>query len=120
MAAVKTILVVDDEPEVRYAVARRLEKTGYAARLACGGAEALSEIAVGHPDAIILDVRMPGIDGVTVLSELQKNEGTKGIPVIMLSASIVDERRAIAAGARFFLKKPYRGVDLVTAVAMLP
>ncbi|MEX0978256.1 MAG: response regulator [Pirellulales bacterium] len=116
MAQKKSVLIVDDDPDVCISVAHRLQGMSYATRTACNGRQALTEVDVRRPDIIILDIRMPGIDGLTVLSELQKNEMTKDIPVIMLSASFVDKRRAFAAGARFFINKPYRGSDLVAAV----
>jgi CheY-like chemotaxis protein len=112
----KSVLIVDDDPDVRVAVAHRLERMSYATRTACNGRQALSDIDVSRPDIIILDIRMPGIDGITVLSELKKKEQTKNIPVIMLSASALDRRRAFAAGARFFIRKPYRGSELVAAL----
>lgn len=116
MAQRKSVLIVDDDPDVCASVAHRLEGMSYATRTACNGRQALTDVDVRRPDIIILDIRMPGIDGLTVLSELKRSDKTKDIPVVMLSASFVDKRRAFAAGARFFVNKPYRGTDLVAAV----
>ncbi len=116
MVGKKCVLIVDDDPELCVSLAHRLQGMSYTTRTACNGRQALTDVDVRRPDIIILDIRMPGIDGISVLSELKKQEKTKGIPVIMLSASFVDKRRAFAAGARFFINKPYRGTDLVAAV----
>lgn len=116
MVEKKSVLIVDDDPEVCMSVAHRLEEMSYSTRTACNGRQALTDADSRHPDIIILDIRMPGIDGIRVLSELKKGEKTRDIPVIMLSASVMDKRRAFAAGARYFINKPYRGSDLVAAV----
>jgi CheY-like chemotaxis protein len=116
MVEKKSVLIVDDDPEVCQSVAHRLEGMSYATRTACNGRQALNDADIRRPDIIILDIRMPGIDGFRVLSELKKREATKDIPVIMLSASLTDKRRAFAAGARYFINKPYRGSDLIAAV----
>ncbi len=110
------VLIVDDDADVRFSVERRLAAAGYSTRTASGGREALHEVAAGLPSVIVLDVRMPDIDGMKVLSKLQKNKRTQGIQVIMLSASIIDQERAIDAGARYFIRKPFRGEDLLKAV----
>ncbi len=59
---------------------------------------------------------MPGLDGLDVLDVLQKRGDTRRVPVVMLSASLSDQRKALNAGARFFLAKPYRGDDLLQVV----
>ena len=69
------------------------------------------------PDAIVMDIRMPRKDGMTALAELQQNSATRDIPVIVLSASLRDQQRALDAGARFFLPKPYHGKNLLAAVS---
>ncbi len=116
MSEPKSVLIVDDDPEVCVSVAHRLEGMRYATRTAYNGRQALNDAGTHHPDLIILDIRMPGIDGIKVLAELKKREATRDIPVIMLSASVLDKRRAMAAGATCFISKPYRGSDLAAAV----
>lgn len=112
----RTILLVDDDRDVLLGTAMRLEAAGYQTTVAHDGNEVLS-IALAHrPDAIILDVRMPQKDGLSALAELQAEKRTKDIPVVMLSASLGDQRAALEAGARFFLSKPYSGPMLVNAV----
>ncbi len=69
-----------------------------------------------HPDLILLDIRMPGMDGLTALTHLQQLDETKSTPVIMLSASLIDQRHALDLGACFFLEKPYDPKALLDAV----
>jgi len=81
----KTILVVDDEKEVVDALRNRLEREGYEVLTAYDGKQAL-EKANDRPDLILLDIIMPGLDGIEVLSRLKKNIETKHIPVVMVTA----------------------------------
>jgi CheY-like chemotaxis protein len=112
-----TVLVVDDDCEIVAAATIRLRAAGYRTQSACDGESGVALAAECHPDIILLDVRMPRKDGLTALKELKNRSDTKDIPIVMLSASIVDQKAALDAGARFFLKKPYRGDKLVQAVA---
>ncbi|MBM81357.1 MAG: hypothetical protein CMJ78_12310 [Planctomycetaceae bacterium] len=65
------------------------------------------ETAVENPpDAILLDVRMPQVDGLETIAMLREHDETKDIPVVMLSSSAHDQKRALDAGAKYFLTKP--------------
>ncbi len=101
------ILVVDDEPAVRNALDRALRLERYDVRLAGGGADALSQLAEEPADAIVLDVAMPGIDGLEVCRRL-RDAGDR-TPVLMLTArETVDDRVAgLDAGADDYLVKPF-------------
>ncbi len=112
----KRVLLVDDEPEVRHGAKLWLSAAGYQTSEARDGEQAIAAAVHDKPDAIVLDVRMPQTDGFTAMSELLRRKDTKHIPIIMLSASLVDQQRALDAGARFFLTKPYAGDKLVAAV----
>ena len=112
-----TVLVVDDDCEIVTAATLRLRAAGYRTQTAHDGESGVALAAECHPDAILLDVRMPRKDGLTALKELKQRDDTKEIPVVMLSASIVDQQAALEAGARFFLKKPYCGDTLLQAIA---
>jgi DNA-binding response OmpR family regulator len=81
------------------------------------GEEGVRKAFEEQPNVIVMDIRMPKKDGMTALAELKMNEETRHIPIVMLSASIVDQSRALDAGARFFLTKPYHGRDLLATVA---
>jgi two-component system response regulator MprA len=107
---------VDDEPEVRAGVSRWLSRAGFTSTSASDGCEVWSALQSDPPDAIVLDVRMPRQDGFTTLREVQSNVRTRRIPIIVLSASMIDGRRALDLGARFFISKPYVGQDLVDAI----
>jgi CheY-like chemotaxis protein len=111
------VLVVDDDREIMRAATLRLEAAGYRIMTARDGESGVALAAKCQPDVILLDVRMPRMDGLTALAELKQRGDTQDIPVVMLSASIVDQRAALHSGARFFLKKPYSGETLLQAVA---
>lgn len=112
----KRILLVDDDTDVLYGAKLWLSAAGYQTSTASDGEQAISTAVQDRPDGIVLDVRMPRKDGLAALAELKQREETKRIPVVMLSASQIDQQRALDAGARFFLTKPYAGKNLVAAV----
>jgi len=101
-----TILVVDDDREMLRGLSLRLKASGYDILTACDGAEAIRLAGEHHPDAILMDNYMPVMDGLEALGRLVGQPDTAGIPVIMISASRRDERKALQQGARFFLQKP--------------
>ena len=112
----KRVLVVDDDQDIVEATCLRLDRAGYEAVPAFDGDQAIRAVTQRAPDAIVLDIRMPGKDGLTTLAELKRGSETKHIPVIMLSASIVDQRAALDSGARFFLRKPNGQAQLEEAL----
>jgi DNA-binding response OmpR family regulator len=112
-----TVLMVDDDREIVRGACLRLQAAGYR-MLTAGDAETgIAAAVANHPDAILMDVRLPHRDGLSALSDLKRRPETNQIPVVMLSASVVDQQAALDAGARFFLRKPYRGEMLVQAVS---
>lgn len=117
MPETKRILLVDDDRDILRGTSLRLRAAGYETIVAEDGAEGLVNAVKHIPDAIVLDVRMPHMDGLTALSKLRQSGATRHIPIIMLSASLVDQGPALDAGARFFLTKPYQGQSLLDAVA---
>jgi two-component system, OmpR family, response regulator MprA len=106
-AAAATVMVVDDEPGVRAALERALRIERYDVCLAGDGAEALALLADGSPDAIVLDVAMPRVDGLEVCRRLRA-AGDR-TPVLMLTArdSIDDRVAGLDAGADDYLVKPF-------------
>ena len=110
------ILVVDDDREITDGASMRLHAAGYDTLAAHDGAQGVATAIETKPDAIVLDVRMPNRDGLQALEDLRKNEKTCNIPIVVLSASLVDQQAALDAGARFFLTKPYLGKNLLAAV----
>lgn len=112
----RRVVVVDDDAHVRTAMCLRLKTAGYETYEAADGEAAVDMVAQLHPDAVILDVRMPRLDGLGALSALQSREDTIRIPVIMVSASLSDQKSALDHGARYFLRKPYQGERLLCAI----
>ena len=119
MSEKPTILIVDDEWAIARAIEIRLRAQGYEVLLAHDGGEGLEAAQQHRPDAIVLDVRMPVMDGMEVLARLATKKETKDIPVVIASASMVDRSRALDMGARFFLEKPYDFQALSCAIEQL-
>lgn len=112
----QTVLVVDDERQIAQVACLRLEAAGYRTITASDGVQGVAMAAQQQPQAIVLDVRMPQMDGLTALGQLRSCVDTSHIPIIMLSASLIDKPEALDAGARFFLTKPYDATKLTSAV----
>jgi two-component system, OmpR family, response regulator MprA len=113
------ILVVDDERAVRESLRRALELEGYRVELAEDGEEALERLGTAPPDAAILDVLMPGIDGLEVCRRLRADGNA--VPVLMLTARAeVDSRVAgLDAGADDYLPKPFALAELLARLRAL-
>ena len=113
------LLVVDDEPAVRDALRRALEVEGYRVELAEDGGDALARIAAQEPDAVVLDVLMPIIDGLTVARRL-RDQGN-AVPILMLTArdSVGDRVAGLDAGADDYLVKPFALEELLARVRAL-
>jgi two-component system KDP operon response regulator KdpE len=107
------ILVVDDEVQIRKALSVNLSARGYEVDTAASGEEALTHAAAHHPDLVLLDIGLPGIDGVEVVEGLR---GWTNVPIIMLSVrdSEADKVRALDAGADDYVTKPF-GMNEVLA-----
>lgn len=112
----RRVLLIDDQIEIVEALALRMQAVGYDVATADSGKRGIEMAKVMLPDAIILDVRMPEMNGMEALSELKQDQRTSSIPVLMLSASLIDQQRALEEGARFFLAKPYDAKTVLTAV----
>ena len=103
--AVKTVLVIDDDAVVRDLMKRFLGKERFRVETASGGKEGLLLAKERHPDAVILDVMMPGMDGWTVLKELKSDPELARIPVIMLTI-VDDKNKGYLLGASGYMTKP--------------
>ncbi len=115
----ETVLVVDDERAVRDALDRALRLSGYTVALAEHGLDALSQVGALRPDAIVLDVNMPGVDGLGVARRLRA-DGDR-TPILMLTAKdAVDDRVAgLDAGADDYLVKPFALEELLARLRAL-
>jgi hypothetical protein len=105
VAGAGTVLVIDDDARVREMLQRSLAKEGLAVYVARGGEEGLKMARELHPDAITLDVMMPGMDGWAVLSALKSDPELAEIPVIMVTI-VDDQNMGYALGATEYLTKP--------------
>ena len=113
------ILVVDDERPVREVVALILERAGYEVVRATNGREAIEVAAKDNPQLIILDMRMPGLHGIDTCRELRSRQGSRGIPILVLTGYVENERAALDAGVDGFLTKPFRPEELIERVKVL-
>ncbi len=107
------VLIVDDEPQIRRALATNLQARGYAVDLAGDGESALELAARRRPDAIVLDLGLPGLSGIEVIAGLR---GWTLVPIIVLSVrdAEADKVRALDAGADDYVTKPF-GMDELLA-----
>jgi len=110
------ILLVEDDRAIAHAMALRLRAARYDVMTEFDGCAGLASAIANRPNAIVLDIRLPGMDGMAALSKLREKEETREIPVVMLSASIVDQRKALDHGAQYFLEKPYNAKMLIAAI----
>ena len=114
----KTILIVDDNADTRLILSARLKANHYHTVFAADALQAMSVALKEHPDAILLDLGLPGGNGLVVLQRFKANTSLGGIPVIIVTAEDpkVAEARTIEAGAVAFLQKPVDQDKLMAAV----
>lgn len=115
------ILVVDDDPMILELLVTRLELAGYQVHTARDGHQALTRILEVQPQAMILDVNMPRLDGFGVLQHLKSTGRIMTLPVMVLTAryQASDVQEAIKLGARDFLAKPFKDNQLFLRVGRL-
>lgn len=113
-----TILVVDDTAESLRVLTGILQSEGYTVRPANSGELALDSIAAQPPDLILLDIRMPGMDGFEVCRRLKAAEATRNIPVIFQSAAteLADRLEGLTLGAVDYISKPFQREELLARV----
>jgi two-component system response regulator MprA len=111
------ILVIDDEPMVREAVGRVLSSEGYAVAYAHDGADAIARLSSDPPDAILLDLMMPGMNGRQFLQALRTELGLD-LPVVVMTAVHGLGQRAISLGATDVVEKPFDVDELLNKVAL--
>ena len=103
------VLLVDDDATITEITAFRLKLLGYEVHCAQNGEEAFAAIEQELPDAIVLEMRLPGMDGCEVATRLSNDEKTTDIPIIAFTSETdpVEMKRAYAAGAEEYVVKPY-------------
>jgi two-component system, OmpR family, alkaline phosphatase synthesis response regulator PhoP len=117
MVAVATILVVDDEPRIVQLVRDYLEHGGFTVLTASDGPAALRTARTGRPDLVVLDLGLPGLDGLDVARSLRR-EGGGQVPIIMLTARTEESDKLVGLelGADDYLTKPFSPKELVARV----
>ena len=114
----KTILIVDDDPDVRLGLHVRLKASNYNVIFAADGMASIAEARKHMPDLIILDLGLPAGDGFSVMERLKANDSLSLIPVIVVSARDREANmdRALKAGAKAFLQKPVANAELLAVI----
>lgn len=118
----KRILVIDDEDDIREVAQLSLEMVGgWQVLTASSGPEGIEVASQEKPDAILLDVMMPELDGPSTFKKLQDNPDTASIPVILLTAKVLsaDRQRFAELGVTAIVAKPFDPMNLATQVAEL-
>jgi len=112
------ILIVEDERDIAELVKYHLDQAGLSARIVGDGKQALDLIAREHPDLIILDLMLPGMDGLEVCKRLRSNPMTQSIPIVMLTARATEVDRIVGLelGADDYIPKPFSARELVARV----
>ncbi|HXA55091.1 MAG TPA: response regulator transcription factor [Solirubrobacteraceae bacterium] len=112
-----SVLVVDDEPTISEVLARYLERAGYRTRIASDGQRALALCAASAPDLVVLDIMLPGIDGLEVMRRLRERDGLP-VRVILLTARGREAERIVGLrrGADDYVVKPFSPGELVARV----
>ena len=118
VSAPEHILIVDDKLENLQVLESTLTESGYQVRKAINGAMALMGAVAKPPDLILLDIRMPDMDGYEVCQKLKANPTTKDIPVIFLSAldDVIDKVKAFKAGGIDYIVKPFQTEEILVRV----
>ena len=117
----QTVLVIEDEEDIAELVAFNLKRAGYHVEIAQDGVKGLSAARSILPDLIVLDLMMPGMDGISLFKELKRGPATRAIPVIMLTArgQTEDRIRGLEVGADDYMTKPFSPKELGLRVANL-
>jgi len=113
------LVIAEDSPHMLRLLEMTLRKAGHTWTACAAGDTALAAVQSQKPDAVILDIIMPGMDGLEVLSALKADPTTAGIPVIMLTArgQTLTRQQAEECGASAFLTKPFSPTELVATIA---
>jgi two-component system phosphate regulon response regulator PhoB len=115
------VLVVDDEPDITALVAYHLARAGYRVSTASNGTEAIRSAREERPDAVVLDLMLPGASGYDVLQELRRMDETREVGVILLTSrrEEVDRIRGLSLGADDYLTKPFSPAELTLRVGAI-
>ncbi len=117
----KTVMVVDDNPDIVTIVKTILEGKGYGVQSAYSGQEVFNLLEEQKPDLIVLDIMMPQMDGLEVLTRLKGEPSTAAIPVILLTAKVQyeDVLGGYKMGADYYITKPFTSTQLLNGINLL-
>ena len=115
------IVAADDEADIRTVLQKGLEISGHSVILAVDGEDALQKIKDEKPDLVILDIRMPKLDGIQTLQIIKKDPATKKLPVIMLTGNSSDEDllKGYMYGADYYITKPFKLQTILNGIALV-
>ena len=113
------ILIIDDEADMRFAVRMLLERSGHSVMEAGNGDDALAKLDEMIPDLALLDMRLPGMDGLQILQKLR--EKVKELPIIMVTGygNVELAEQAIQMGADHYLSKPFHNKELLDVIKQI-
>ena len=114
----KTILIIDDEQDLLTMLETRLKSYGFNVLTALDGEEGFRKAKEEKPDLILLDILMPIVDGVTTAANIRKDENTKKIPIVFLTALVDDEeiKQKHKIGGEVFLAKPFETEEIMSVI----
>jgi CheY-like chemotaxis protein len=114
----RSVLVVDDDPEIVTFLSTLLELEGLHASVATSAPAALEQLHRSRPSLVLLDIAMPGQDGIELCRLLKRDPRTSAVPIFVISARPGREvvERALAAGAEAFIRKPFENHELIARI----
>jgi twitching motility two-component system response regulator PilH len=118
---IKTILIVDDSPTERHVLNEMLTKAGYEIVTCDNGEDAITQAKEIHPDLILMDVVMPGLNGFQATRAISRDEETKNIPIVLCTSKSeeTDKIWGMRQGARDYVVKPVNRDELLAKIAAL-
>jgi DNA-binding response OmpR family regulator len=116
-----SVLLIEDEPNIAEAIRFVLTRDGWQVAVLGDGAAALAEVARLRPDLVILDLMLPGMSGLEILTALRADMATESLPVMMLTAKGLarDREAAVRAGVSLFMTKPFANAEIVAQARAL-
>ena len=115
-AAVPQLLMIDDEPGIRRLVSRTLTSAGFGVDCAVDGPSGLAQARTGHYELVLLDLMLPGMDGVSVLRQLMHDRPSQRVLILSAVGDVTSKVRCLELGATDYLPKPFAVAELIARV----